>query len=253
MKSLAATILLISTSATAWPVDVLVEVKAGEEKFQKAAGVEWVDVKDPSVAAVEVLPGDEVLITPKRGPETLVLLYGEGRMGVWSLSVDTCNEAGTRIDGGTYIPPAIDCSMGKGVGVDLAPVMRTCPGAKRNTASRTDALVVHVATDPCRFALRELFKTNAHHSREITLTFEIGMLQSQLRDIQAGIDSAIGAKKVETAYAGASLRLKGSITQAEHKKVLWAVFNSAVGRVSLDDRLIITDKPAPDAGTLKSP
>lgn len=233
MKNLGATILLIAASASAWPVDVYVEARVGEEKFQKAAGTEWVDVQKPEVALVEALPGDEVLITGKQDGRTLVLLYGEGRMGVWSIRT----EASQKVDTAALFSAAT----------------AACPGLKRNPSSKTDALVVHVATEKCRLALRELLKADVHDSRDITLTFEIAMLQSQLRDIQTAIDAAVGQRKVDTAYAGASLRLKGAITQAEHRKALWAIFNSAVGRVSLDDRLVLTDKPAADAGIAKLP
>lgn len=245
----------LSSTALAWPVDVYVDAKVGEEKFQKAVGTQWVDVEFSPVAAVEVLPGDEVLITGKTNGLTKLLLYGEGRMGVWEL--EACGDRSAKE------PPMRDqTSRRRCMTVDavrrvlnsrsreelMAGVTKSCAGLRIDPASATDKLVVDVRTEPCRKALLPLFKTDAFHSREITLTFDIAVLQSQLREIQTAIDAAIGPKRVEALYAGGSLRLKGSLTMAEHRKVLWTVFDNAVGRVTLEDRLVLTDKPAADAG-----
>ena len=132
MKILTATLLLIAASASAWPVDVYVEAKVGEEKFQKAAGTEWVEVQSPDVVVVEVLPGDEVLVTGKKDGKSLVLLYGEGRMGVWSIRTEPA--------------PSLDATA------LFAAASAACPGLKRNPSSKTDALVVHIATEKCRLA-----------------------------------------------------------------------------------------------------
>lgn len=260
MKSALALIFLSST-ALAWPVDVYVDAKVGEEKFQKAAGTEWIDVGTPSVALIEILPGDELLVTGKKNGTSKVLLYGEGRMGVWS--VTACDgEAGPKAATTSEfwpirmcgVPALIEAAQTKAPSADekdalLAAARKACPGLRTNPSSPSDKLVADIRTEPCRKALLPLLKTDAFHSREITLTFEIVVLQSQLREIQTAIDASIGAKRVEALYAGGSLRLKGSLTMAEHRKVLWTVFDNAVGRVTLDDRLVLTDKPAADAGT----
>lgn len=250
MKLLLATALFTATAAHAWPVDVYVEARAGEEQFQKAAGAQWFELEKKGVADVEILPGDELLVTGKEPGETLLLLYGDGRMGVWKLF--GCGD-GKQVPSAKLVAQTWNCiptrergSVGTGGEAERKLATAACPGLRLNPASPADKLVVNIRTEECRKALLQLFKTDAYHSREITLTFDIPVMQSQLRELQAAVDAAIGPKKVELLYAGGSLRLKGSITQAEHRKVLWAVFNHAVGRVTLDDRLVLTDKP--DAG-----
>ncbi len=61
---LLAALLLLPVSARAWPVDQVFSVESGADRFHKLTAVEWVEVEDPSVATVEVLPGsNELLIT----------------------------------------------------------------------------------------------------------------------------------------------------------------------------------------------
>lgn len=258
MRSVLFAGLLASSAALAWPVDVYVDVKVGEEQFQKAAGTQWVDVEVPAVAVVEVLPGEELLLTGKQNGLSKLMLYGAGRMGVWRVSV--CHEDSVQRAGELWRvrscpaqakvePGSLRYWAAEELDARLSAATKSCPGLRTSPASASDKLVVQVKSDACRKALLELFRTDAFHSREVTLTFDIAVLQQQLRELQRAIDEAVGAKKVESLYAGGSLRLKGSITTAEHRKVLWAVFDNAVGRVTLDDRLVLTDTPAADAGT----
>lgn len=226
MKRLLASVLLLSATANAWPVDVYVTAKQGEEQFKKLTALEWTDVESPSIVDIEPLPSGEALITGKAQGQTLVLLYAEGKMGVWKVDV-----ARGSADAGTQTPDEL-----------LARAKAACPGLKLNPGSPDEALVVNVKTDACRSALKSLFQTDAYNARELSLTYELPVLQTQLREMQTAIDAAVGKGKVTSVYSGAGLRLSGNLTTAEHRKVLWAVFKNSVGRVALEDRMTITDK-----------
>ncbi|MFL5318964.1 MAG: hypothetical protein ACJ790_04855 [Myxococcaceae bacterium] len=215
-----------------------VEAKAGEEKFQRLNALEWTEVETKDIAEVEALPSGEALITGKRPGATLVLLYAEGKMGVWRVSVTGKSDAG-------IAPPDVDEYVRARAADLLAAAKKACPDLKQDPGSSDEALVVTVKTDACRSALKALFQTDAFNAREISLTYDLPVLQTQLKEMQSAIDAAIGKGKVTSVYSGAGLRLSGKITTAEHRKVLWALFKNSVGRVALEDRLELTDKPPP--------
>lgn len=68
--------LLVPTLARAWPVDLVVPLEPGKERFHKLDTVDWVQVADASVADAELLPGsNELLLTGQKAGRTLLLLY----------------------------------------------------------------------------------------------------------------------------------------------------------------------------------
>lgn len=216
---------LLGSAAWAWPVDLSVAVKADDVHFEKPTAIAWAESADPEVAEVEVLPSGEVLITGKKPGETLALLYAEGRMGVWRVVVQPKDAAGAAKDSDP-------------VSARLEPVKAACPSLEQ---SSSDALSVGVTTDACRKALLALFQTDAFTSPQVSLTFALEPLQAQLREISQAISPI--AQDVQTAYVGAGLRLKGKVTEAQHRKILWAIFRHAIGRVALEDKLEV-EKPS---------
>ena len=192
----------------AWPVDVVVDLEVGSEKFHRLSGAEWMEVEDPAVAGAELLESGELLLTGKAPGRTLLLLYGQGRVAAWRLRV---GGAKAKIGGDA----------------ELAAVKKTCPGV-----ATTDGLAATVKDEPCRRALLTLFQTDAYLARELELTFELAALQSQLTALKP-------PKGVTARYIGAGLELKGEATREEHRKLLWNVFKSSAGRVALDDRIEI--------------
>jgi hypothetical protein len=204
--------------ASAWPVDLYVDLRPGEERFEKLSALQWVDVDGQGVLTAEVLPSGELFLSGKEKGRTRVLLYAEGRFAVWRVRVGT--------------PP----SEGKDA---LAKAKAACPGLKH----APNALISPVETDRCRLALRALLEHDDLRAGDLELVFNLETFQAQLRDIQAGLDKA-GLKAVRAHYQGAGLRVEGKVTRAERARALWIVFQRSVGRVPLEDRLELTDDEA---------
>jgi len=225
-----ATLLLLPGSALAWPVDLVFSLETGTDRFHKLTAVEWVDVEDPSVATVEVLPGsNELLVTGLRPGRTLLLLYAEGKFGVWRLAVTA--------KGARAAPEAAP--------EQLAAAKKACPGLQVNEGTER-SLVATVKDSACRKALLALFQTDAWLARELELTFELPALQEQLSTLAPGLKE-LG---LEARYSGAGLVLQGKATPENHRRALWELFRQSVGRVPLEDRVQLdVPEPSPDAGT----
>lgn len=226
---LLAALLLLPVSALAWPVDQAFSVESGADRFHKLTAVDWVDVEDPTVAIVEVLPGSsELLMTGRRPGRTLLLLYAEGKFAVWRLTVTA---PGTR--------PVSEAAPEL-----LAAARKACPGLQVNEGAER-ALLATVKNSACRKALMALFQTDTWLARELELTFELPMLQEQL----SGLEPALKELGLEARYSGAGIVLEGSATPEAHRRALWALFRQSVGRVPLEDRVKVQTPSAPDAGT----
>jgi hypothetical protein len=209
---------LVVAALLAWPVDMVHDVENGREKFVKLAAVEWVEVEDPSIATAEIMESGELLLSGVKPGRTLVLLYAEGRFAVWRVRV-----------GGKPELVAPDAAK------------KACPDLKL-TPNEDTKLTVTVQDDKCWKALFELFKSDAFVARELDVTFDQKVLQTQLKSVQDGLKKGLSSR-----YLGAGLVLEGEVTPSEHRKVLWELFRRSVGRVALDDKL--EDKPEPpDAG-----
>ncbi|MBK7860935.1 MAG: pilus assembly protein N-terminal domain-containing protein [Archangiaceae bacterium] len=205
----------------AWPVDMVHDVDAGREKFVKLAAIEWVEVEDASIATAEVMEAGEVLLSGLKPGRTLVLLYAEGRFAVWRVRVGGKSEA---------------------PGVALEAAKKACPDLKHAPAEEVK-LTATVGSDACFKALAALLGADAFTARELDLTFDGKVLQTQLKAIQGALKKGLASK-----YVGAGLVLEGEVTPAEHRQTLWQLFKKSVGRVALDDRLTVTapSPPVPD-------
>ncbi|HLL06672.1 MAG TPA: pilus assembly protein N-terminal domain-containing protein [Myxococcaceae bacterium] len=227
--ALLAALLLLPVSAAAWPVDQAFSVESGADRFHKLTAVEWVDVEDPTVATVEVLPGsNELLMTGKKPGRTLVLLYAEGKFAVWRLSVTA--------PGARPGPEATAPEL-------LAAARKACPGLQVSEGAER-AMVATVKDTACRKALLSLFQTDAWLARELELTFELPVLQEQL----AALEPTLSGLGLEARYSGAGIVLQGTASPEAHRRALWALFRQSVGRVPLEDRVKVETPPAPDAG-----
>lgn len=221
--------LLVPAVAGAWPVDLLVPLEPGKERFQRLAAVDWVEVEDSTVASAEVLPGsNELLLTGRSAGRTLLLLYAEGRFAVWRLTVGA--------------PPPEDPAP------RLAAARKACPDLKA-TEGAERALSATVKDAGCRAALLELLRTDAYVGRELELTFDVPVLQEQL----ASVGAALQPLGLEARYSGAGVVLSGSAPPPVHRRALWELFRHSVGRVPLEDRVEVkapeAPAPAPDAGS----
>src|SRR4051812_8463414 len=122
-RAVALALVACATAANAWPADVYVEAKAGEEKFQRLNALEWTEVETKDIAEVEALPSGEALITGKRPGATLVLLYAEGKRGVGRVNVTGKSDA-------EIAPPDVDEYVRARAADLLAAAKKACPDLK---------------------------------------------------------------------------------------------------------------------------
>lgn len=229
VRLLALALVLLAARAAAWPVDWVHDVDAGKEKFVRLPRLDWFEVEDAKVASVEWLPDSgELLITGLKPGRTVVLLGADGKVAAWRVRVAQ--------------KPQVDDKL-------LKAAQASCPDLKV-TPLEDVKLTVTVHDEPCRKALFALFQGDMFEARHLELTFEGGVLQAQLKSVQEGLAQAAKGRLTVTArYVGAGLVLEGTVSQAEHRKILWEVLKRTLGRFALDDRLQV-EAPA-DAGAAR--
>jgi hypothetical protein len=215
--------LWLSLPAAAWPVDRVVPVEPGREAFVRLSAVDWAEAERPEVAEVEVLPSGELMFTGKAAGETLVLLYAEGRMGVWRV----------RVGAGVGEPKRDEAAEAK--------ARAACPGLHLAPGAMEEAVKARVKGEACRLTLRELLKGDVYPGPSLSLEFEVPELQAQLRELQAAVDGVTAKGAVKAVYVGAGLKLSGPVTQAQKRAVLWQAFRVSVGRVPLEDRMTVKE------------
>jgi hypothetical protein len=199
---------LLTCLTLAWPVDMVHDVEPGKEKFIKVAAIEWAESEDPSIVTAEAMEAGEVLLTAVKPGRTLVLLYAQGRFAVWRV----------RVGGKPELP-------------STEPAKKACPDLKL-TPNEDTKLSVTVQSDACWKALLALLQGDGFTARELEVTFDGKVLQTQLKALQAVLKKSIASK-----YVGAGLVLEGEVTEPEHRQLFWKLFKNSVGRVALDDQL----------------
>ena len=215
---------VVSLPALAWPVDWIHDVEVNKEKFIKLPRVDWLEVDDPKVVSVEwVAESNELLLIGLKPGRAIVLLGADGKVAAWRIRVGT--------------PPVTDEAA-------LAAAKKACPEFKVTPLEEVK-LTVTVPDEACRKALTTLFQTDAFEARDLDLTFEGKVLQTQLKSVQEGLMLTTHGK-VKARYVGAGLIIDGPVTIAEHRKLLWETLRRSLGRFALTDE---TEKPEPDAGT----
>ncbi len=204
-------LLVLSTPAWGWPVDVVQDLEVGKEKFVHLSSLDWFEVEDPKVVTVEYLESGEILFTALQPGRTLVLMYAEKKFAVWRLRVagKSQPEVGT-----------------------LGTALKACPKLTYHP-QEYDKLVGLVGDEKCRQAVLGLLATDAFVGKELALVFPIEVLQSQLKTINA----ALASQKIVARYEGASLVLTGSVDAPGQRKALWDVFRRSAGRVAMDDQV----------------
>lgn len=218
--------LLSPSLAFAWPVDWIHDVEAGKEKFVKLPSLDWFEIDDPQVLAVEwVAESKELLLIGLKPGRATVLLGAEGKVAAWRV----------RVSSPAQNDPAV-----------FAAAQKACPDLKA-TPLEDLKLTATVHDEGCRKALLTLFQTDAVEARFLELTFDGKVLQSQLKSVQEGLQQ-VTKGRAKARYVGAGLVLDGNVTVAEHRKVLWEVLKRTLGRFALDDQLVLPEPPVPDAG-----
>src|SRR5688572_12035060 len=124
---------LTATAALAWPVDAELDLALEADVIRPMAGLEWAESDDASVVAVEVLPTQELLFSPRGAGRALVLVYGEGKIAAWRVRVASPKGK-----------PALRNLA------DLKPVQRACPKLTLTGKGPDAALEAEVPDDACR-------------------------------------------------------------------------------------------------------
>lgn len=229
MRAFFAGLSLIASAAFAWPVDWVHDVEPGKERFVRLAGVDWFEVEDPKVLQVEWLAdSNELLITGLKAGRTVVLLGAQGKVAAWRVRV-----------GGKPLTGELERAL----------VAKTCPDAKWMPLEDVK-LTVTAHDEPCRQALFALFQTDAIEARALELTLSGELLQAQLKTLQRAFER-VAKRKVSAKYVGAGLVLAGTVTEQEHRRLLFEVLRNTLGRFALDDGLTV--EPDADAGAPARP
>lgn len=220
-------LLLLSTPAFAWPVDVVQDLEVGKEKFIRLSSLDWFEVEDPKIVTVEYLESGEILFTGLQPGRTLVLMYAEKKFAVWRIKVGGKSQP----EGGT-----------------LAAALKACPKLAHHPQAY-DKLVGLVGDEKCRQAVLALLATDAFIGKELDLTFTVEVLQAQLKAITAGMSAQ--KQKISARYEGMTLVLTGSTDAAGQRKALWEVFKRTAGRVAMEDQVEVPAPAGVDAGVPK--
>lgn len=227
MRSLLLLTLVCAAPAFAWPVDWIHDVEPGKEKFIKLPKVDWFEIDDPKVLAVEWnAESNELLLVGLKPGRATVLLGADGKVAAWRV----------RVGGAAKVEPAA-----------FSAAQKACPELKATPLDDVK-LTVTVHDEACRQALLALFQTDAFEARHLELEFDGKALQVQLRAVQEGLQ-ALTKGKVTARYVGAGLVLDGEVASiAEHRKVLWELLKRTVGRFSLSDQVQVPAPPVVDGG-----
>lgn len=215
---------MMAVPAQAWPVDWIHDVEAGKERFVKLPKVDWFEVADPTVAQLEWVPeANELVLIGLKPGRTTVLLGAEHKVAAWRI----------RVGGSPVTDPEL-----------LKQATTACKQLELTPLAEVK-LTATIQNEACRKALGALFRTDAFEARHLDLTFDGKVLQQQLRELEAGLKK-LTADRVQARYVGAGLVLSGTVSPAEHRKVLWLVLEKTLGRFALTDDLEETSEG--DAG-----
>lgn len=229
MRAALLLLLVLSTPARAWPVDVVQQLEVGKEKFVRLSSLDWFEVEDPKVVSVEYLPSAEILFTALRPGRTRVLMYAEKKFAVWGLTVGS----NAQPEGGT-----------------LAAALKACPKLAHHPQAY-DKLVGVVSDEKCRQALLALLATDLFVGKDLGLTFPVEVLQSQLKEINAAFAAQKQPQKISAHYQGATLVLTGNTDAANQRRALWEIFRRSAGRVAMDDQIEVSGVPDAAKGLLE--
>ncbi|MCL2013082.1 MAG: hypothetical protein FWG75_09890 [Cystobacterineae bacterium] len=227
---------LLPSPSWAWPVDMEFLLKEGQTRFVKLPAAEWLEVDEPSIATAELFETQEVLLEAKKPGMALVLVYAEGKMGIWRLRVEHAS------------PPKpaqnTTATAAHNPGANpLVEAQQACPKLLFQTHT-LPKISGNVDTEACRKALLFLLMQPGWLAKELELVFETETLASQLKEIHHALEQSLGPGKLTLRYVGATLEMSGKLSPAEHRKALWGAFFHAAGRIALDDGIHVVPPPS---------
>lgn len=214
-------VLCAGFAAQAWPVDLYEDVDAAKEKFIRLPSLDWFEIEDVDVLSAEWLASGELLLVPRKPGRTLMLLYADGVFAVWRVRVGA--------------KPVVDKAL-----QDAA--LKQCPKITFAEAASDSKLTGVIHDDACRLALGKWLSTDGVQARDLEVVFDGKALQAQLKSIEAGL-SKLAPGAVKARYVGGGLVLEGKLPLITKRKALWDIFRRTVGRVALDDKVVLADVP----------
>jgi hypothetical protein len=217
--------------AQARPVAKSLDLKVGKEEFFHA-WVKAVVVDDPSIATAELLPSQEVLLTPLKPGRATLLVVGETSLEAVRLRVYA--------EGSAVVPV-------RATEEQRAAARKACPGLTETGKEGEKTVSAAVSSAACRSALLALFAADEYSARRVELQFTPETIQDQLAVMRQALKSK-GLEAVQAGYSGTTLTLKGSVSEAQHLEALKTIFDIAIGAVAVEDTTEIVEekKPAKD-------
>ncbi|MBS2026927.1 MAG: pilus assembly protein N-terminal domain-containing protein [Deltaproteobacteria bacterium] len=231
-RALAIALVLAPLAAHASPPHAVVEVRPGDVTFQKLFEVSAIASADPSIATVEQMPSGELLISGKKAGTTDIVAMAGGKV------------VGLRV----HVRPLGAPLPGDGA-AQLAAMQKACPTHRLVGDGADQQLGVTPSSKECRAALVALFATDRFMVKQISVDFDTASLQAQLAEIEEALQAA--KLPVTLRYQGATLLLKGNLTQAQAGQLAVLIYSHVVGGAPLDDSELEIE--APDAGAPEAP
>jgi hypothetical protein len=224
---------LAPASSLARPVTRTLDLVAGSEQFFRIGAGVLAFVDAPEVVGAEVLPSNELLLTPKAPGRALVYLMGPSTFDAVRVRV---RESGGRL-------PEAPSSESR-----EQAVRKTCQHVEFEKAGEGKSLSANVPTSACRKALLELFDSDDFQADRVSLIFSEDVIREQYGEILAAVKAAGLEGDCQLAYLGPTLSIKGKMPPARKLELLKIVYHATPGRLLLDDRTETAEDPKPDAG-----
>lgn len=211
-------VLVLPAVIHARPITKVLEMEAGTEEFFHS-GLKAVGSDNPSVATVELLPSQEVLVTAVRPGRALIYLVGETRLEVVRLGV---------------IAQGVKAAPLRAREEQRSAARRACLGWKEEGPENERFVTAIVSTAACRAALRDLMAADEYSTARMALSFSPETLLDQLMAIR----KALAEKKldeIQVAYSGLTLILKGSATAEQKLELMKLLYDGVLGPVLFED------------------
>ncbi len=218
---------LLPATAGAWPVSGTLDLKVGSDSIVRSFA-KAVAVDDPSLVTAELLPSQELLLTPKKPGRALLYLLNDGQLDAVRLRI--------RDTGG-------ELQVLHSTEAQREAARKACPKLVIERSGESRSLSAEGVGAACRAALRELLKSDDFNVKDLALMFTDEGVQAQLAEIESKLKGSATAEGMKVAYVGVTLRLTGKAPVARKLELLKVAFDASVGRVLLDDRVEAPPEP----------
>lgn len=220
----------MGSSAYARPPLRLIDLQVGKDEFFRVGKGTLAVVDAPELLAFEVLPSDEILISPKAPGRALLFLMVDSRFEAVRVRV---REVGGK-------PQELHASEAQ-----LAAARKACPRLTIERGGQGASLDTEIPTGACRTELLKLLETDDFLADRVSVMFSEEVIREQYLAISARAAKQGLDKVFQLAYLGVTLRIKGKATAAQKMALLQIAYEETPGRVLLDDQSeLVEEAPA---------